>query len=333
MQSLDAGAILHADQFPIETSSIWNFIYPVLQKGTTMSATLHELSSNIAELVAAAGPHIVRVEGRRRLPATGVVFRADGLIVTANHVVERDDNLNVGLHDGSSQPATLVGRDPNSDLALLRIDAANLSAATFSNPADLRVGHIVLALGRPGKTVQATLGVISALGNGWRTAAGADIEHYLQTDVAMYPGFSGGPLLAADGSFAGLNSSALVRGISVALPAPTIARVADTLLTHGRIPRGYLGIGIQPVRLTGTLQERAGQETGLMVMSVEANSPAEKAGLIQGDILVNVAGQALRHVDDLQSLLSSTPVGQNLTARVARGGDLQELAITIGQSQ
>src|SRR4051794_2889199 len=266
------------------------------QKGNTMSATLHDLSSNIAELVAAAGDRVVRIEGRNRLAATGVVYRTDGLIVTANHVVERDEDLSIGLADGSTQPATLVGRDPSSDLALLRVNANNLSAATWSDPASLRVGHIVLALGRPGRTVQATLGVISALGGGWRTAAGADIEHYLQTDVAMYPGFSGGPLLAADGSFAGLNSSALTHGISVALPSPTITRVVDTLLAHGRVPRGYLGIGIQPVRLSGALQERASQETGLMVMSVEANSPAEKSGIVQGDILVTLAGQSLRQV-------------------------------------
>ena len=298
-----------------------------------MSATLHELSSNIAELVAAADKHIVRVEGRRRLAATGVIYRADGLIVTANHVVERDEDVTIGLSDGTTHRATVVGRDPSTDLALLRVEAQNLPAATWSDPASLHVGHIVLALGRPGRTVQATLGVISALGSSWRTSAGADIEHYLQTDVAMYPGFSGGPLLAADGSFAGLNSSALVHGISVALPAPTIARVVETLVTHGRVPRGYLGIGIQPVRLATALQERASQETGLMVMSVEAKSPAEQAGLIQGDILVTLGGQALRQVDDLQSLLSSTPVGKALPARVARGGDLQELTVTIGQGQ
>jgi S1-C subfamily serine protease len=298
-----------------------------------MSATLHELSSNIAELVAAADKQIVRVEGRRRLAATGVIYRADGLIVTANHVVERDEDLTIGLGDGTSHRATLVGRDPSSDIALLRVEASNLPAATWSDPANLRVGHIVLALGRPGRTVQATLGVISALGGSWRTAAGADIEHYLQTDVAMYPGFSGGPLLAADGSFAGLNSSALVNGISVALPAPTIARVVETLLAHGRVPRGYLGIGIQPVRLSGTLQERAGQETGLMVMSVEAGSPAEQAGLIQGDILVNLNGQALRQVDDLQALLSKTSVGQRVTGSIARSGATQEIAMTIGLSK
>jgi S1-C subfamily serine protease len=298
-----------------------------------MSATLHELSSNIAELVATADKHIVRVEGRRRLSATGVIYSADGLIVTANHVVERDEDLTIGLGDGTSHRATLVGRDPSSDIAVLRVEANNLAPATWSDPASLRVGHIVLALGRPGRTVQATLGVISALGGGWRTAAGADIEQYLQTDVAMYPGFSGGPLLAADGTFAGMNSSALVHGISVALPGPTIKRVVETLVQHGRVPRGYLGIGIQPVRLAGALQARAGQETGLMVMSVESGSPAEQAGLIQGDILVGLDGQALRQVDDLQSLLGSTPIGKAVPVRVARGGDIQELTVTIGQGK
>ena len=298
-----------------------------------MAATLHELSTNIAELVAAADQHIVRVEGRRRLAATGVIYSADGLIVTSNHVVERDEDLTIGLNDGTSHRAMLIGRDPSTDIALLRVEASNLPAATWSDPSALRVGHIVLALGRPGRTVQATLGVISAFGGGWRTAAGADIEHYLQTDVAMYPGFSGGPLLAADGTFAGLNSSALVHGISVALPTPTITRVVNTLATHGRVPRGYLGIGIQPVRLAGVLLERAGQETGLMVMSVEPASPAEKAGILQGDILINLDDQSLRQVDDLQALLSSATVGKAVPARVARGGDIQQLTVTIGQGK
>lgn len=319
--------ILHAEAQPHELT------HEHIQKGTKMSATLHDLSSNMAELVAAADKYIVRVEGRRRLAASGIIYRADGLIVTANHVVERDEELNVGTSDGTSHRASLVGRDPSSDIALLRVEASDLPAATWSDPAALSVGHLVLALGRPGRTVQATLGVISALSAGWRTSAGAEIEHYLQTDVAMYPGFSGGPLLAADGSFAGLNSSALVHGVSVALPAPTIKRVVETLLAHGRMPRGYLGIGIQPVRLASALQERAGQETGLMIMSVESSSPAELAGLIQGDILVSLAGQPLRQVDDLQSLLSSTATGQAVPVRVARGGDLQEVSVTIAQGK
>lgn len=298
-----------------------------------MSASLQELSNNMASLVESAGPHIVRVEGRRRLSATGVICRADGLIVTANHVVERDDNLRVGLHDGSSHNATLVGRDPNRDLALLRVDASDLPAATWSAADDLHVGHLVLALGRPGKTVQATLGVISALGGSWRTGAGGEIDRYVQTDVAMYPGFSGGPLLTATGSFAGINSSALLRGISVTVPGSTIASIVSTLLTHGRMPRGYLGIGVQPVRLADAIHAELQQETGLMVMSVEADSPASRAGLLQGDILVAYDDTALRHVDDLQSRLGAAQADQQTTLKLVRSGELRDVPVMIGQAQ
>lgn len=303
-----------------------------------MSATVQELSQNMASLVEQAGPQIVRVEARRRLPATGVIYRADGLIVTSNHVVERDDNITIGLSDGgpgdgTSHNATLVGRDPNTDLALLRVNASDLPAAGWNSASDLRVGHLVLALGRPGKTVQATLGIISALGGGWRTPAGADIEQYLQTDVAMYPGFSGGPLLTGDGKFAGLNSSALLRGISVTIPAATITRVVDTLLAHGRVPRGYLGVGIQPVRLAGDLHEGSGQETGLMIMSVEADSPAAQSGLLQGDVLVAVDGQPVRHVDDLQARLSGNQIGKQVSVKLVRSGQFHDFTVVVGQSQ
>lgn len=292
-----------------------------------------DLSQSLAALVEQAAPYTVRVEGRRRLPATGIVYRRDGLIVTANHVVERDDNLKVALADGSSHNATLVGRDPGTDLALLRVEAADLVPAVWAAPAELRVGHLVLALGRPGRTVQATLGILSALGGSWRSPGGAEIEHYVQTDVAMYPGFSGGPLLAADGRLAGLNTSALVQGISVALPSTTIARVVETLAAHGKVPRGYLGVGIQPVRLTDAIRQRISQETGLMVMSVESGSPAEAGGLLQGDILVRLNDTPIRHVDELQAQLASATIGQPSLVRVVRGGDLRDLTVTIGQAR
>jgi S1-C subfamily serine protease len=298
-----------------------------------MSVTLKDLSDTIAGLVEAAGPHIVRVEARRRLPATGVVYSADGLIVTSNHVVERDEEIRVGLADGSTQPATLVGRDPHTDAALLRVNASSLSAAAWQSPDQLRVGHIVVALGRPGQTVQATLGIISALGSSWRTPSGGQIERYLQTDVAMYPGFSGGPLLTADGSFAGINSSALLRGISLTIPAPTLARVVDTLLAHGRMPRGYLGIGIQPVRLADALRQQTGQETGLMVMSVEADSPAAAGGVLQGDILIGIDNQPVRQVDDLQSQLTGERVGKPTPLRVVRTGEVRDLTVTLAQAR
>lgn len=287
----------------------------------------------MADLVEQAAPHAVRVEGRRRLSATGIIYRRDGLIVTASHVVERDENVRVGLADATTHAATLVGRDPGTDLALLRVEATDLPAATWAQQDDLRVGHLVLALGRPGKSVQATLGILSALGGAWRAPGGAEIEHYIQTDVAMYPGFSGGPLLTASGALAGLNSSALVQGISVALPAATITRVADMLLAHGRVPRAYLGVGIQPVRLNEAVQTRLSQETGLMVMSVESGSPADQAGLLQGDILVSFDDAPIRHVDDLQEQLAKSGAGRQSTVRYVRSGDVREIAVALSQGR
>lgn len=298
-----------------------------------MSTTLQDLSHALAQLVTDADAKIVRVEGRSRLPATGIVYAADGLIVTANHVVERDEDLSVGLADGSTVAATLVGRDPSTDVALLRAETQGLAPATWTDTATLRVGHVVLAAGRPGKTVQATLGIISALGGAWRTHGGVEIDHYLQTDVAMYPGFSGGPLLTADGGIAGLNTSALVRGVSVAVPATTIARTVTTLLAHGRVPRPFLGVGIQPVRLSAAVQAQAGQETGLMVMSVEAQSPADQGGVKQGDIIVAFGGKAVRHVDDLQAALASVTIDQPAPLKVVRSDEVRELTVVARQAR
>ena len=296
-----------------------------------MTDVLKQLSTDLAGVVEAAGASIVRVEARRRLPASGIVWSSDGLIVTAHHIVQRDDKITIGLPDGTTTSAMLVGRDPSTDLALLRADASDLTAANWIDAADLRVGHMMLALGRPGQTVQATLGIVSALGKEWRTPAGGQIAPYLQTDVTMYPGFSGGPLAGTDGKIAGVNSSALLRGVSVTIPAGTVRAVVETLTTHGRVPRGYLGVGIQPVRLPDALQESTGQETGLMLMSIESGEPADKARLLQGDIIIALDGQAVRHVDDLQMLLSGVRVGKAVTAKLVRSGDVQEVSVTIGQ--
>lgn len=296
-----------------------------------MSEALQNLSNAMAGLVEAAGPSIVRVEARGRVPASGVVWSSDGIIVTAHHIVERDDNIKIGLADGNTVNATLIGRDPNTDLAVLKAEASGLTPAIWVDATDLRVGHLMLALGRPGKTVQATLGIVSALGGAWRTPAGGDIDHYLQTDVVMYPGFSGGPLLDASGRVAGINSSALMRGVSMTVPAATVKKAVETILAHGRMPRGYLGVGIQPVRLPDALQPQLSQETGLMLMSVEANSPAAQGGLLQGDVLVTLDGQAVRHVDELQTLLSSDRAGKPIPVRIVRGGQVHDLTVTIGQ--
>lgn len=297
-----------------------------------MSELLTGFSTALAGLVENAGPSIVRVEARRRLPASGIVYSADGLIVTAQHTVEQDEGITVGLADGSTVAATLVGRDPATDLALLRIEQAGLTPAAWVDAGDLKVGNLVLALGRPGRTVQATLGIVSALGGAWRTGAGGEIDHYLQTDVVMYPGFSGGPLVEASGRVAGVNSSALARGVSVSIPAATVKRVVDALAAHGKMPRGYLGVGVQPVRLAGAIHQAVGQETGLILMSVEPEGPAEQAGLVQGDVLVTFGGQPVRDLDELQALLAAHRSGQQAAVQIVRSGQVQSITVTVGQA-
>ena len=296
-----------------------------------MTNTLTDLSTALAQTVADAGAGVVRVEGRRRIPATGIVWSAEGTILTAHHVVSRDEGIQVGLPDGSSVAATLVGRDRSTDLAVLKADASGLAPLTEANKQDIAVGHLALALGRPGKTVQATLGIISAFGDSWRTGHGGHIDRYLQTDVVMYPGFSGGPLVNASGHLIGLNTSHLAQGVSLAIPTSTLARVADSLLAHGRIKRGYLGVSTQRARLPKALRTELGQKSGLLIVSVEADSPADKGGLTMGDTILAVADTAVHHHDHLLAQLTSDRVGQAVPIKILRGGQTQTLDVTIGE--
>jgi S1-C subfamily serine protease len=291
-----------------------------------MSA-LQDLSNSLAEAVESAASAIVRIEGRRRLPATGIVWAADGVIITANHVVKADE-VSVGLPDGSSVKATVAGRDPSTDLAVLRAEATGLQPAKRSE--ELAVGHLVLALGRPGRTVQATLGIVSALGESWRTPMGGQIDRYLQTDVVMYPGFSGGPLVSAGGVVLGLNSSSLARGVSLAVPVATLESTAETLLAHGRMRRGYLGVSTQSARLPAAVSQELNQETGLLIVNVEPDSPADQGGLVLGDTIVGLDGQTIRHHDDLLALLSGDRVDQKVPLSIVRGGEVQTVNVKIG---
>jgi len=296
-----------------------------------MSEVLTNLSNALAALAQQAGASVVRVEGRRRLPASGIVWSADGVVVTAHHVLQQDENIEVGWPGGQTSPATLVGRDPTTDLAVLRLPGSSLTPSTWADPNSLRAGHLVLALGRPGQTVQATLGIISALSEqSWRTPVGGQLDRYLQTDVVMYPGFSGGPLVNSAGEVVGLNTSALLRGVSLTVPATTVRRVVETLLTHGRVQRGYLGVSTQPVRLPAPLAAQLNQETGLLLVSVEPASPADQGGLLLGDTIVALADTPVRHHDDLLALLGSDRVGATVQVRIVRGGQLQEIKVTVG---
>jgi S1-C subfamily serine protease len=292
------------------------------------SPILPQISDALAAAVQSAGPSVLRIEARRRIPASGIAWSADGLVATAHHVVERDDELFVGLPDGSRLPAILVGRDPTTDLALLRVDAA-LEPAAWASGDDLAVGHLALALGRPGRTVQATMGIVSAVGGAWRTAAGGHVTQYLATDVVMYPGFSGGPLIDAAGHVMGLTTSALARGTSLALPAETVRRVADELLAHGHVRRGYLGVGVQVVRLPEEVATDVGRKTGLLVVSVEPGGPAAAAGLSLGDTLLAVDGAPVRQVDDLLDALGGEVVGRSVPLELLRAGERVERLVTV----
>jgi S1-C subfamily serine protease len=293
-----------------------------------MADSFQSLSEAMADAVEQSAASVVQVSGRRRMPASGVVWSADGLIVTAHHVLRRD-TVTVGLPGGETANATVVGQDPTTDLAVLRVEGASLTTPTWHD-GDLRVGQLALALARPDGRVQATLGLVSALGESWRTGAGGEIDRYLQTDVLMYPGFSGGPLLVGN-ALAGINSSALLRGASVTIPANTVRRVVEALVSHGRVRRGYLGISTQTVRLTADLAESVGQETALLLVSVEPESPAGAAGLMMGDTLVSLDGQPVRHHDDLIALLSGDRVGRKVPAQIVRGGERRDLNVTVGE--
>ncbi len=294
---------------------------------------LADLSAALAEVVENVGASVVRVEGRRRGAASGVVWSADGLILTAHHVLEQDDDLQIGLSDGQRVSATLAGRDPTTDVALLRTEARGLQAARWAEGSSLRVGNLALALARPGQTTMATLGILSAVGHSWRTPAGGNVERYVQTDVVMYPGFSGGPLVSADGQFLGMNSSALLPGVSIALPAETLRRVVEALAAHGHVRRGYLGVGAQPARLPAGIAEQLGQEVGLLLVSIEPGSPADKGGLVLGDTIVAMDGQPVRHLDDLQAGLTGDHVGQPVALRLLRAGQLQEVKVVVGDRE
>lgn len=296
-----------------------------------MPQVLHDLSDALAGVVATAGPSVVRVEARRRLSASGIVWSADGVVVTAHHVVERDENIALGLPDGATVEASLVGRDPTTDVAVLRAKAADLTPAARTD-GDLQVGHLVLALGRPGHTVQATLGIVSALGDSnWRTPAGGQLDRYLQTDVVMYPGFSGGPLVDVSGRVLGLNTSALLRGVSLTVPSASLDRVVNTLLTHGRVRRGYLGIGAQRAHLPSVVADELGRDVGLLVVSVEPDSPADQGGILLGDTIVALGGAPVARIDDLMASLGGDRVGNAVPVQVVRGGELKELSVTIGE--
>jgi S1-C subfamily serine protease len=291
-------------------------------------AALSELSREMAELIGRLSPSVVRVDGRRGRPASGIIW-ADSLVLTADHVIEQDDILVTG--SPSTVKASVVGRDPGTDLALLRTEGLRGAPAARGRSADVRSGHIVLALGGGIPERQVTFGIVSGFSGQFRSWRGGQISTLIQTTAELLPGFSGGPLVDVEGRVIGINSWNFGRGLTHALPVETAERVAESLRSHGRIRRAYLGVGAQAIRLSEPLANRLGQESGLLVVTVEPDGPADKAGILQGDTIVTVDGDALRDLDGLYRTLGALEVGSAHRVGVVRAGELKDLSITVGE--
>ncbi|HET9636428.1 MAG TPA: S1C family serine protease [Gemmatimonadaceae bacterium] len=292
-------------------------------------SALSELSSQLASAVEAAGKSVVAIHARRRIPSSGILWR-DGVIVSASHTVRSEGEISISLPNGESAKATIAGRDSATDLIVLRVKGKSPKAAARADVSSLRVGSLVLAVGRPGKNVSASFGIVSAVGEGWRTWQGARIDRVLRLDLAVYDGFSGGPLVDAGGGVLGINNSALARGTPLALPAQAVDRVVDELLERGHVRRPFIGVAVQPVALSAALvkQHELSGEGALLIVSIADDSPAEKGGLLLGDLLLEANDQRLSRPDDLLDALSGTARDQAVSLRVLRGGVLKTVSIT-----
>jgi S1-C subfamily serine protease len=278
------------------------------------------------------GAATLLVDARKRFPASGIAISPD-LVLTADHVVERDEDIHVILPDGAQLSARLAGRDPGSDLAALRLERPVASPAEIA-PQEARLGQLVLALGRPSaEGIQASLGVVSAIGGPVRTAHGGLLERYLRTDATPYPGFSGGPLVDTAGRVLGLNTSGLGRGAAITIPAALAWEIASTLAQHGHVRRGFIGVRSQPAPITPAQQKALGREqaSGLLLVGVEDHSPAEKGGLLVGDIIVALGDKPVTDPDELLAALVGDVVGKPTAFEILRGGQPITLSVTVGE--
>lgn len=289
---------------------------------------LSDLSGEIAHLVARLAPSLVRVDARGGRPATGIIW-ADNLVLTADHVIEADDSILV-TGAPTTVKASVVGRDRGTDLALLRTVGLRGAPAPRSRSAEVRTGHLVLALGGSIGEQRVTMGIVSGFSSEFRSWRGGQRLLLIQTTAQLLPGFSGGPLVDTEGRVIGINSWNFGRGVSLALPVDIADRVAESLRTHGRIRTAYLGVGVQPIRLSDTLG--LGQENGLLVVTVDPDGPAQKAGILQGDTLVTVDGDPLfGRIDALFAVLRSLDADSTHTFDLVRGGEVKEVPVTLGE--
>jgi len=295
--------------------------------------TWSKLSEEISEAVERAGRSVVAVEAHHRHASSGIIWRPDA-VVTADHALRREAEVAVILEGGKSVTATLAGRDPTTDLAVLKLATpSNLPVAGAAEP-EFKVGRFVVAVGRTRRgNLVASSGILSGVMGAWRTWGGGDVDRFVRPDLTMYPGFSGSALIDSSVQVVGLNTTALRRGTCITVPASTLNRVVDELLAKGHIPRPYLGLAMQPVRLPESLRTKLNlsNEAGLLVVHVEPSSPADQAGVTLGDILIAFAGGAPERLFDLQEQLHGKRIGDQVDVSILRGGTRISAVLTVGE--
>jgi len=296
------------------------------------SATLQNLSSDLAAAADSVGPSVVAVHAQHRIPSSGIQWRKD-VIVTANHGIRRSEDISVLLGPGKSAPATLAGRDPSTDLAVLKLAGdAKLPLPEVVDASGVKLANLVLALGRSWRgNLVASFGIVGGLSGEWQTWHGGKIDQHIRLDLEVYSGLSGGPLVNAQGKVVGINTRGVARGRAVTIPAATVNRVVDELLEKGHISRPYLGLAMQPVAIPESMRSKFKSESsgGLVVVHVEASGPADQAGILLGDVLVELQGKSLESLESIQQILSSAKVGDKIPATILRGGSPKELAVTL----
>lgn len=300
-----------------------------------MSATLIDLSNALAAATEQAAASAVAVHTEARGSSSGVIW-GPGVIVTADHALRRDENISLTLPGGRVASASLVGRDASTDLAVLKCAEAATAAAAAADAAGAKPCALALVVGRTRASGPvASLGVVSLVVAERKTWAGAALAPYIRLDVALQPTAVGGAAVDAQGRVFGIATPRFAQFGAVAVPAAAVSRVVELLLKKGRVPRGYLGVGLQPVRLPDALRQslQRAEKTAAIVLEVEPESPAHKAGMLIGDILISLEGQAVTNLGNVQSHLQGENIGRTLAAKIVRGGTTREVAIAVSERQ